>query len=861
VKVAAEDRSIVFHVAHSAQREVEILHDQLLHLFAHPPQELPNERPHERPQDTFAPAPPGRQLELFAPEPERDQGHAPRQRPLNPRDVVVMVPDIDAFAPAIRSVFGQHARGHARHIPWGIADLRARGRQPMLVALEWLLRAPQKRFGASEIRDLLDVPAVARRFGIAPEDGPTLVAWIEGAGIRWGLSGAQRAGLGLGAAGESNTWVFGLRRMLLGYAAGELAVGEGFHGIEPYAEVGGLTAALAGALAELLQVLSAWWADAGAARAPVAWGERLRALVADVFKAGDEDDRAGLAALDDALAAWLQACEAAGFDQAVDVAVVREAWLEAVDEPGASTRFKAGGVTFCTLLPLRAIPFEMVCLLGMNEGDYPRRSVRSDFDLMAEPGQARPGDRSRRDDDRQLMLDALGSARRVLYVSWAGRSVRDNQVQPPSVLVAQLRDYLAAGWGAEVVEARTTQHPLQPFSRRYFEPGAARPHGAGLVTYASEWRAAHAEAGVARRGERSEARGREEAGEERMQRNFTLAGLASFLRNPVKEFFRHRLQVTFREIDAAAGDEEAFVTDGLQRWALLDDVLHDARALAAPAGGAPEPAAVADAIDRRLARLRRAGRLPLAEPGRHAQEALAHTLRPMGARWQAALAEHPEACGKQPLRFVHPEDPGLVLDDSLPGLRRAHDGERPLWIDLQASVVAQVGERGAITLREDKLLVAWLRGLASAACGAPAEGLVIGPGAAVHVSPPGRDEAVAVLGDLLRACHAALTADTPLPTAVKTGLAFLRDPGKARAAFEGSPALGVRGEGHEACLARLYPDYRALSSQPGFEAATRQLYAPFERWLSDHAEAKALAAPEGGDAGTGVEQRDGGEDE
>src|SRR5690606_22987741 len=135
----------------------------------------------------------------------------------------------------------------------------------------------------------------------------------------------------------------------------------------------------------------------------------------------------------------------------------------------------------------RAIPFEVVCLLGMNDGDYPRRTPRSDFDLMALPGQQRPGDRARRDDDRQLMLEALLSARRVLHVSWCGRSVRDNSEQPPSVLVAQLRDYLAAGWSPEVVATRTTEHPLQPFSRRYFETGTA------LRTWAREWRAAHTE--------------------------------------------------------------------------------------------------------------------------------------------------------------------------------------------------------------------------------------------------------------------------------------------------------------------------------------------------------------------------------
>src|SRR2546427_27011 len=156
-----------------------------------------------------------------------------------------------------------------------------------------------------------------------------------------------------------------------------------------------------------------------------------------------------LAALDAALTDWQRACEQAGYADAVELGVAQEAWMQALEQPSLSQRFRAGGVTFCTLMPMRAIPFEVVCLLGMNDGDYPRRATRSDFDLMALPGQQRPGDRARRDDDRQLMLEALLSARRALYISWTGHHVRDNSEQPPSVLVSQLRDYLETGWRGE----------------------------------------------------------------------------------------------------------------------------------------------------------------------------------------------------------------------------------------------------------------------------------------------------------------------------------------------------------------------------------------------------------------------------
>ena len=789
------DRSVVFHRAHSAHREVEILHDQLLRLFA----------------------------------------EAPASKPLHPRDVVVMVPDVDSFAPAIRAVFGQHARGCARHIPWGIADQSERGHQPILVALDWLLLAPQQRFGASELRDLLDVPSVARRHQLGADDLPTLMEWIEGAGIRWGLHAAQRASLGLGAAGEQNTWAFGLRRMLLGYATGALDGAAGFAGIEPHAEVAGLSAGLAGSLAELLQTLSQWWQEAREPAAPAQWAERLRALVASCFEATDDADRAVLAALDDALSSWLQACELAGFAGEVDLAVAREAWLGGVDEPGAAHRFRAGGVTFCTLLPMRAIPFEVVCLLGMNDGDYPRRSMRSDFDLMALPGLARPGDRSRRDDDRQLMLDALLSARRVLYLSWAGRSPRDNQVQPPSVLVSQLRDYLAAAWGQEVVAARTTEHPLQPFSRRYFEPAGAHPAGQALFTYASEWREAHVDAAPAAPAVPS-------AADEPPPMKLTVALLVDFLRNPVKAFFSRRLQVRFDEQDDSAQDDESFASAGLDRWSLLDEVLRQSRRRL-QMDGAASSADVAATVRAQLARLNRAGRLPVAGPGARVQDELAETLQPMVACWQAACDEHPVAHDKLPLQWAHPAHAGLVLEDWLVGLRSNQSEGTPVWVDLQASKVANAGnkKRGP-TPREDKLVAAWVRCLASAACGQPTAGIVIGAGAVVKVTSPPAEAAAAVLADLLRACQLGLSGHRPVPTALSTGLAWLSDPGKARLVYEGSDFGGPAGEGQEPCLARLYPDFAALAAQPGFEAATQQLYQPFSDWLSAHVHIDMLEA-------------------
>ena len=829
--VAAADRSIVFHIAHSAQREVEILHDQLLCLL--------------------------------------DQPAAPISRqPLHPRDIIVMVPDIEVFAPAIRSVFGQYPRGDARFIPFDIADLTARGNNPMVVALEWLLRLPQHRCRVSEIRDLLDVPAVAERFGLQAPDLPRLTQWIEGSGIRWGLGQEQRAAQGLAACGEQNTWIFGLRRMLMGYAIGDCraavdraadrpgGTAEALDAIEPYAEVGGLDAALAGSLGAVVNALTAWWSRSSVQATPIEWADRARALVDEFFAPTDERERLTVKSLQAALRDWLEACSTAGFNQPVSLAVVREAWLSGIDAPGLNRRFRAGGVTFCTLMPMRAIPFEVVCMLGMNDGDYPRRSSRSDFDLMGLPGQKRPGDRSRRDDDRQLMLDALLSARRVLYLSWAGRSVRDNSAQPPSVLVSQLRDYLAAAWQPEagggvngepagagagdVLTSRTTAHPLQPFSRRYFEQQADLPEaGERLFTHAREWRAAHlhrADASVAVAPPRFEA----DPG-----LPLTVAALSRFLKNPVKDFFRQRLDVLFREADAAAQDDEAFALDGLDEYGLLsevtDQILIELQGDAGsnPVGGTGRRAGVPGlALHRRvaehMARIQRAGRLPMAEFGRRAELALVDALEPMLAAWQKVQALYPNASAREPLRY--PSD-APQIDDWLDGLQvPPGDSGQRVWLDIVPSRLCNSDKLR--TVRPDKLVAAWVKSLVASACKVSVRGVIVGRDAMVMVAPLPTEGAAATLDMLIRTWHEGMT--EPLPLACKTGLAWVRGAKDVAGVYEGSQfggagkRGGTRGEVEEACLARMYPNFESLIADGRFQALALRLFAPLQQWVTDH---------------------------
>ncbi len=748
----ADDRSVVFHIAHSVQREVEVLHDQLLAQFA-------------------------------------------ADATLRPRDVVVMVPDIDVFTAAIHAVFGQYRRGDARYIPFEIGDVNDRSVNPLLVALEWLLRLPQQRCRQSEVRDLLDVPALASRFGLVEDDLPTLGLWIEGAGVRWGLDREHRAGLGLAPAGEQNAWIFGVRRMLLGYANGD--ADAAFGDIEPYGEVGGLDAALAGSLAQLVEALLAWRARLAELHTPAEWGELARALLVAFFDATEEGDRLTLNQLNDTLNAWLETCDGAGFDEAVPLSVLREAWLGALDEPSLEHQFVSGGVTFCTLMPMRAVPFRAVCLLGMNDGDFPRRASRADFDLLALPGMARPGDRSRRDDDRYLMLEAVMAARDTLYISWCGRNARDNSEQPPSVLVSQLTDYLKGGWHLDLHE-RTTEHALQPFSRRYFERD-------GLLTYAGEWRSAHGDGGIAPLPENLPPYEIDE------RFRLKLASLAAFLRQPVKYFFQQRLGVRFADSALVGEDEEPFALNALERFFLEDELLDD--------DGAEEEDDVRERMAGKAERLKREGVLPIGLIGDRVRDQLVEALLPVRRAWLELRASYPEAAPKLAVELALS---GIAVEDWIDQLRT--NGIDTVWLGQMSSKALDKAQRP----RGDKLIGMWLRQLAAAAQGSAVTGFLVARDAVVIMEPLAQQEATDTLAALVALWRRNM--DAPLPVASKTALALLAG-GDARETYDGG--FDRNGESDDMCLYRQWPEFADLAAEPEFADIARALYGPLADWLGN----------------------------
>ncbi|MVW64189.1 exodeoxyribonuclease V subunit gamma [Massilia sp. NEAU-DD11] len=769
----ARDSSIRFHIAHSAQREVEILHDQLLEMLA------------------------SRQTSA--------DGDNEDQAALQPRDIIVMVPDIEKFAPAVRAVFGQYPRGDKRHVPFQIADVSARRTNPMLIALEWLLHLPRQRCLQSEVRDLLDVPAIAARIGIAQHDLPQVAQWVEAAGVRWGLDAGHREALALASAGEQNAWLFGMRRMLLGYANG---ANDDYAGIEPLAQVGGLDAALAGSLAHLVDCLTTWRRELATPRTPAEWGAVAEGLQRAFFKPVDEDDQLTLAQLNASLQTWLQDCADAGFADPLPAAVLAEAWLGPLDEKTLHQRFISGGVTFCTLMPMRALPYRVVCLLGMNDGDFPRRGERADFDLLALPGMDHPGDRSRREDDRYLMLEALLAARDRLYISWSGRSVRDNSAQPPSVLVAQLRDYLQAGWQDLKLEQITIEHFLQPFSRHYFEQN-------GLSTFANEWRAAHdtmTPAEVATLPRYSPEPGAA----------LTLAELGYFMRQPAKQFFKRRLQVEFADKALTGMDDEPFALDKLEHYQVTEQLLADE--------GPPEAEnAVRERLQHRIARMEREGRLPIGELALRMADEWVEQLEPVRTAWLALNRRFPRSPDK--VRVILPCEQHTV-DDWIDQVRM--DGDAAVWIQLNPGRLLdnKDGKLDKSGMRVHKLIDPYVRQLASSAAGRPLTGYLVARDCIVQCAPIAQAQAREQLEALVTLWGAGM--DAPLPTACETALALLaKDAGAARTRYDGSDFnFGMHPEGKDACLARLWREYADLAAEPGHDDISRRLYEPLRDWVA-----------------------------
>jgi exodeoxyribonuclease V gamma subunit len=530
------DRSLELHVCHSLVRELEVLHDRLLDLFG-------------------------------------------CDATLQPADILVVLPDLDAAAPLVDAVFGTVP--HERAIPYAITGRARSGVSPPARALLALLALVEGRAPVGEVAALLALPPVARRFGLGPTGLARVREGLRDAGVHWALDAGHRAALGL-PDDARHSLAEGLERL-----AGAGAGGPEFAALERFAA--------------LLQALRRATAQ------PVASGDwpALLGAAIDDFLLVDRDGLEDLAELRGAVQSLATAWTGADFGLPVPLNLVREALAERIDTP-ARGGVPTGAVTFSAMTSLRTLPYRVVCVLGLSGDAFPGRGRPDEWDLVA--AHPRRTDRQRRRDDRNLFLDLLLAARDVLHLSGTGFGVRDNRPLPLSVLVDELLEFLLPALAADpaqraVARARiVVEHPLQPFAERRFVADAD-PRIAGFdADYAQAHQARRAAAALPALAE-AEAAGVDE-GDEDADRPEAPDGppflaaplprppaapvlqaerLAAFLRHPSRFLLKDRLGIALPRAEEELDDDEAFVAGHAAQARLAERLLPALRRGAADA--------------------------------------------------------------------------------------------------------------------------------------------------------------------------------------------------------------------------------------------------------------------------------------
>jgi exodeoxyribonuclease V gamma subunit len=568
-RLGPSDRSLQVHACHGRARQVEVARDAILHLLD-------------------------------------------EDLTLEPRDVIVMCPDIETMAPLIQAAFGagrtetaedDTSSSSARRLPdlrVRLADRSLRQTNPVLGVVSLLLDLADQRLTASQLLDLADREPVRRRFRFDDDDVTRIEEWVVAAGIRWGLSESHRRPFKLDMLG-ANTWRFGLDRILLGVAMTEerrVTVGDVF----PLDDVDSGAIDLAGRMAEFVDRVDRV-IDELARPMTVAQWARAIGDAADALTATSEREswqRGELQRiLDDIQTAASRPSDAPDTTM-LELADVRALLSDRLRGRPTRANFRTGHLTVCTLVPMRSVPHRVVCILGLDDGEFPRKAPRDGDDLLVDDPQI--GDREPRAEDRQLLLDALLAATERLIITYTGNDERTNLVRPPAVPVAELLDVVDRTVCSETGTARQrvhVRHPLQPFDPRNFiadELAPGRPWSYDEVALGG----ARAVAGPRSSRPQFAVRPLPAIDSELIE----LENLVRFVEHPVRAFLRQRLGISVRSSLDEVRDALPVSLDGLELWRvgqrLLDGLLAGAElsecVRAEVARGSLPPAKLADPV-------------------------------------------------------------------------------------------------------------------------------------------------------------------------------------------------------------------------------------------------------------------------
>ncbi len=522
--LSATDRSIQVHACHGPARQVDVLREVLLGLLEDDPT-------------------------------------------LQPRDILVMCPDIETYAPLIVADFGLGEFAgdiHPAHsLRVRLADRTLTQTNPLLGVTAELLDVAGGRATASQVLNLAQAAPVRARFAFTDDDLDVITAWVREANIRWGFDSAHRAPYGLGDIGH-NTWRFGLDRILTGVAMSADSRAW-LDTALPLDDVGSNRVELAGRLAEYVARLTSVTDALTSTRPLHEWLDALRCGVETLTRIGPDDSwQSGQ--LQRELTKVLQdSGSRAGTPLRLpDIRSLLAGYLA-----GRPTRanFRTGSLTVCTMIPMRSVPHRVICLIGLDDGVFPRLDLVDGDDALARTPMT--GERDIRSEDRQLLLDAVCAATETLVITYTGADEHTGHHRPAAVPLAELLDALDVTTSTPVRQQVRTEQPLQSFDKRNVEPGALIPgrpftfDPAALVA---------AEAAVGQR--RVPAPFLGDPLPAPPPTDITLSDLLNFFSNPVKGFFTALDYTLPWDVD---GVEDAMPVEinKLKEWQVGERMLRD----------------------------------------------------------------------------------------------------------------------------------------------------------------------------------------------------------------------------------------------------------------------------------------------
>ncbi|MFT5756952.1 MAG: exodeoxyribonuclease V gamma subunit [Alteromonadaceae bacterium] len=527
------DDSIVITSCHSALREVQGLHDWLLHQFNDDPS-------------------------------------------LTPKDVLVMCPQIEQYAPYVNAVFTrgwQDIDAKLPPLPCSIADRVSKDSEPFVAAFADLLNLPDSRFQVSQLISLLRLPAIQAKFAISIEEIDKVSVWLEQASIHWGLDKQHKQQvLKTDTASDNFTWQQGLAKLLNGFAFGDQSVIYNEQLLLPTVE--GSDGLLLGKLMLIIEQLQNYARSLSTARTVKNWQIFLCSLLEELFIV---DNDPGFIIVSQAIESMVEYCAHAEFNDEIELMLVRDFLDHHFSQPDPGRQFIVGQVTFCSMLPMRSIPFKVIAVLGLNDGEFPRQRQPLGFDLMSITP-VKIGDRSRRGDDRYLFLEAIISARQSLYLSFQGRNIKNNADKQASLVLKELMEYLQKGYGWKLTESGDCgdlrQLAMQAFSRKNYV-GRYPSFDKNWLALAQEYQ--HENQLTSQHKSEQESKTLVISAEQNEDTvlEISLTQLISFFQHPSKTFAQQQLNLYFEQRDIELDDIEPFEHNRLQSYLLRQQLLAD----------------------------------------------------------------------------------------------------------------------------------------------------------------------------------------------------------------------------------------------------------------------------------------------